>query len=284
VYGDSYKSDYYGLEGRKTVFYVPKADYSSSSASSFNYYSDGDFQMYLSPTASTASMSTLYSGITAHGNPTISGEDSFSFKLGGTISPTGDVNTANSKLYTTSDSGGVDYVSWGYWEAEYNNGSVDMVKFGTWVGGALTKESEINALVTSNASATYKGQSIGGAVSSGSYSAIAMNANNAVNLTIKFGAAQAINGSINFDLVNGEPWRINVSASVSSTMQFDAASSSFRAFEGAITGTGSNSGTIESGTLDGKFYGPNAKTIGGSFKFVTDGSATASGVFKANKQ
>ncbi len=194
----------------------------------------------------------------------------------------------SSGVFTTViDPGGADYASWGYWfKQAYTSGTMN---FGAWVAGALTTQAEINNLVTTQATANYKGQSIGGVVNSdGYYSAIKMDTNNIVNLNINFGSNKAITGNIAFNTVGGQNWNVAVNASTSAmTMQFSAADSSFRAFtDGAnpFSGTGGNGSPIATGTLDGNFYGPNARTIGGSFKFVTDSSDIASGVFKANKQ
>jgi hypothetical protein len=287
AYGDDYDKDYaYWLDGRRSIFYASKANYDAQGGG-FNYYNDSSsWYGSIYPTYNEASLDSFFSGITAYGAATVAGEDSFSFRLGGNIDGYA-VNATNSKFYTMSDSAGADYASWGYWIAEYDISGTPYVKFGAWVGGALTLESEVNALVSSNAVASYKGQSIGGVVNSdGYYSAIAMNTNNAVNLTIGFGSNKSINGSINFDTVGGQQWRANITAGSGAT-QLAAAGAYFRTnsdLMGSFVGTGSNGSAINTGGIDGKFYGPNAKTIGGSFVLITDGNAKASGVFKANKQ
>lgn len=288
AYSNNYdKNSVYALDGRISVFGSTKANYDAQGGG-FNYDTDTTSSFSILPTSSEAYLSNFFAGVSPSGLATISGEDSFSVRLGGNLEGY-TVNSANSKMYTAPDGSDADYASWGYWIAEYDYSGTQYVKYGTWVGGAVTKTDEINALVANEITANYKGQSIGGVVNSyGYYSAIKVDANNIVNLSINFGSNKAIVGNIAFDTVGGQNWNVAVNASTSAmNMQFSAADSSFRAFvDGGnpFSGTGSNGSSIQTGTLDGNFYGPNAKTIGGSFKFVTDGSATASGVFKANKQ
>ncbi len=290
-WADAYSNNYdkntlYVMDGRISVFGATKANYDAQGGG-FNYEEDTTSSFFILPPSNEAYLSNFLDSIRPSGLATISGEDSFSVRLGGNIDGYS-VNSANSKLYTATDVADADYASWGYWIAEYDYLGT-YVKFGTWVGGALTKTDEINALVASDATANYKGQSIGGVVNSDRYySAIKVDANNIVNLSINFGSNKAITGNIAFNTVGGQNWNVAVDASTSAmTMQFSAANSSFRAFTDSgnpFSSTGSNGSAIATGTLDGNFYGPNAKTIGGSFRFVTYGNAIASGVFKANKQ
>ncbi len=267
-----------------TVFHASKPNYDAQ-AGGFTYSNFQDHAFDIYPKDSTVSVFSSFSGLDVSGKANVTGEDNFSFKLGGYIDSSS-VDSANSKLYTTADSAGADYASWGYWIAEYDVYGTTQVNFGTWVGGVLTNPSEISSLVSSNAVVNYKGQSIGGVVNSdGYYSAIKMDSNNVVNLTINFGATHSINGYINFDTSNSE-WRVNIAAGQYSS-QITPSYSSFRAFadgSSPFSGTGSNGSAVTGGSLEGNFYGPNANTIGGAFKFQTMGNAKAAGVFKANKQ
>lgn len=287
----AYGSDYvpgvkYVIDGWKTRF----SSLNGVVGDSVDPGSDVEFNFNLASKTVTFSGGLLDSP--THSGFTIASEDSFSFVASGSIYDQIAYKyvPATAAVSTADDPAGADYVSWGYWEVSYTNGNSDSAsEFGTWVGGALTKTDEINALVASDATVNYKGQSIGGVVNSnGYYSAIKVDANNIVNLSINFGSNKAITGNIAFNTVGGQNWNVAVDASTSAmTMQFSAANSYFRASTDGgnpFSGTGSNGSAIATGTLDGNFYGPNAKTIGGSFRFVTGDSAIASGVFKANKQ
>ncbi|HOI84045.1 MAG TPA: transferrin-binding protein-like solute binding protein, partial [Campylobacterales bacterium] len=277
-WASAYGSDYvpgekYLVSGQRMAFYVPKANFGDPSNDSTNVYLlDGDaLNFELSLKNKIVAGNAIYSNIVPSVNTlTVSGEDSFSFNFNGDVSGSA-INPSNSKLYTIADSGGVDYVSWGYWQAEYGSAGSEIIKFGTWIGGVPTAVADM----PQNVVAQYSGKIIGGVLdASQGYTAISMNANNAVNLTVNFGAAYPISGTINFD-VGTSQWRTTINSANTSVTD--------NTFSAAVVASvdGGNAGSM--GSINGNFYGPNAKTMAGAFA-VDYGSNQARGVFKATKQ
>jgi hypothetical protein len=233
---------------------------------------------------------------------TVSGQDAMTFVIDGHI--WGYMLGGPTTTITTDSSYKMDYVSWGYWETKYPN-STDK-DFGFWVGGALTKDTEIDALVATNSSAHYVGKSMGNVVAAGQnqFSAtidpIAMDASNKVDLSVNFGSANPISGSIAFRTNGGQNWNLVVgnSSQINKPTLADGANgatpyNTVTNFQ--VNNFGANStvpitgvSTTTTGFITGNFYGPKASAIGGSFTALnTDNasnSAIASGVFKASKQ
>lgn len=144
-----------------------------------------------------------------------------------------------------------DDVQWGEWNAMAMGN--DYYYFGGyWILGTQTKLSEIQNLINSSALATYNGYALG--YGSNNFDATT----STVSLNMNFGA-KSLSGS--FDLAGTT---INVAGNLSTS-----------GFNFNATGTATGGG-------EGKFYGENAKSVGGKFNFNEAGYDYA-GVFKASK-
>lgn len=178
-----------------------------------------------------------------------------------------------------------DYVSWGYWAMKMNDNSKLLPTTNYWVAGKddAAANTHITSLIgninTPITSYTYNGNVIG-TVSNGSNSySINPTINNAVRLNFDFGGGcgSLTNSSyIKFQTNQAIPqlWQITPSGSVTS--------GSF-----SINNTGNvivyNAGNSNSySTINGKFYGSSAQTVGGTFS-AGSGLNQATGVFKAAK-
>lgn len=148
--------------------------------------------------------------------------------------------------YNTADD-----VQWGEWNAMAMGN--DYYYFaGYWILGTQTKLSEIQNLINNSASATYNGYALG--YGSNNFDATT----STVALNMNFGA-KSLSGSFNLSGTT-----INVAGNLSTS-----------GFNFNATGTATGGG-------EGKFYGENAKSVGGKFNFNEAGYDYA-GVFKASK-
>lgn len=196
----------------------------------------------------------------------------------GTLSSTGEflydggLHTFKNGTYTSKEDSSIpahliptptydksDYVQWGEWNATTEYNSEEIALSGYWLTGIQTPTSEVESLINSNANYSYSGYALG----KSSLNDIIIDAgNSSVNFTIDFGG-KSLTG--NFSLGSFE-------TTVSGTL-----SSSGFSF---TPGTGTGSGL-------GKFFGPNAKSVGGTFYFTdntnNNDNATYTGVFKATR-
>ncbi|NVJ52368.1 MAG: FecR domain-containing protein [Campylobacteraceae bacterium] len=189
----------------------------------------------------------------------------------GTLSSTGEflyngtIHTFKNGTYTSKEDSSIpghlistltydknDYVQWGEWNAEVSYESNTENITGYWLTGIQTPTSEVESLINSNANYSYSGYAIG---KSSLNETIDANHSN-VNFTIDFGD-KSLTGSFTL-----RSFSTNISGTLSSS------GFSFT----PDTGTGSGSG---------KFFGPNAKSVGGTFYFTDN--ATYTGVFKATR-
>lgn len=146
-----------------------------------------------------------------------------------------------------------DYVQWGEWNARIRYESNDESDIsGYWFTGIQTPTSEVESLINSNVNYSYSGYALG----KSSVNDIINASNSNVSFNIDFGA-KSLTGNFSLGLLE-----TNVSGTLSSS------GFSFT----PTTGTGSGSG---------KFFGPNAKSVGGTFQFT--GNATYTGIFKATR-
>lgn len=266
AYGVDYTADVYKLMLHMSTF-------SGGGANAQSY----DNNVSINKLASSASI-TLHSGGTLTSiipdmsitGSSIKGEDDMTFSIAGTAS--GYPLLSTSKVYTIADSGGTDYASWGYWQADTSMASYH----GTWVGGAPTSVVDFTALQSANAVYTYKGQSIGGVADGSTYDPIKLDTNNNTTLVVHFGATSYLSGTIAFNTEAGKQVTLGVSASPSTPTNFGGTIAS------GVTST-VNGQSITSGSTINSFYGPGAKVLGGSFLGYTT-SYTVSGTYKANKQ
>lgn len=177
-----------------------------------------------------------------------------------------------------------DYSSWGYWTAtafddqttKANLFYVD--QYSTWVAGEETLAATIAGLMSGNETYTYTGNVLGSINDGNSSVAIALDAMNTINLSIDFGAG-SFSGNMAFQDVNQTSvWNVNITGTGGSVTTNAGFSTS------TITGSVNSQPTITSGTINGKFYGPDAQSVGGKFLIPEETGLIASGVFKAKKQ
>ncbi len=175
-----------------------------------------------------------------------------------------------------------DYVTWGYWGYKSDSNSSVVILPSTWVAGVESNAStfismKIGDINTTTTSYTYTGKAIGHVKEGANVYAIDEVNNNAVQLDFDFGggAGSLKNTSyIQFKTNSATPelWRISPQGAVSAG-----------GFSVSNTDSVTIEGTAQSGsssTVSGKFYGPDAASVGGAFNAYTP-TKGAIGVFKA---
>lgn len=157
-----------------------------------------------------------------------------------------------------------DYSSWGYWTTGFDDGKVILVN-STWVAGVETAVSDVAALVTANATATFNGHVLGSVMdTTNGFEPILMNGANSVALTLNFSdAVRTVTGSISFASASSS-WNETLSGSIAST------NDSF----------GFSSANLQGG---GSFFGPGVQSVGGTFGGSNAAGQIANGVFKASR-
>lgn len=177
----------------------------------------------------------------------------------------GELSLENSGLTMTDDQGNSidstsdESISWGHWNNDPSK---------KWVAGQETDIKIIDDLRTgtNTVNATYSGKVMGSVNGSDE---IKMDQTNSVNINFELGQNKNnMDGDMNFETNSGQNWSAEFEGSVSG----NSFSSS------AMTG-----GNVDSGTVDGKFYGNDAQSVGGTFD-LDKGADKATGVFKADKQ
>lgn len=177
----------------------------------------------------------------------------------------GDLSMENSGLTMTDNEGNSiestsdDTITWGYWNSDANK---------KWVAGQETDVKVIDELRadTNSVHATYSGKVMGTVNGSDD---IKMDKTNSVNMNFELGQnSNSMNGGMNFETKTGQNWNTQ--------------------FEGSVSGNTFSSstmsgGNVDTGTIDGKFYGNEAQSVGGTFD-LNQGLDKATGVFKADKQ
>jgi hypothetical protein len=164
-----------------------------------------------------------------------------------------------------------DYSSWGYWVATKKlptpNGSYAQ---GYWVAGYETPAATISA-IAANTTYNYSGNVLGSITNGTLVSPIKLDSDNSFKADIAFGAANPITiTEMKFNTVDlGAVETIGTATTPSN----------------AISGN-TFSGVHDSGSavvnFKGKFYGPNAESIGGAWSGAFNNNAlTGTGVFKA---
>lgn len=180
--------------------------------------------------------------------------------------------TSTSATPTASYDAQETYVMWGQWQAATTSNSAS----GFFVTGKETSADIIDGFKRGNQVATYNGNVIGSAVVAGVNERILLDSTNTVNMTISFGSATPISGTIAFkssaDGSTINTWNATLSNGSITSNTFTTSSIS-----GNVNGN-----SLTSGNIDGKFYGPLANAIGGSFS-LNSASASANGVFKAKR-
>ncbi|MCI4400430.1 MAG: hypothetical protein JHC37_07695 [Campylobacteraceae bacterium] len=191
------------------------------------------------------------------------------------------VNSNGATLYSYQD----DYSSWGYWiarETDASSGcpgggtSCRAIAQGYWVAGYETAATTI-ANIPANTEYSYAGNVLGNLVtSSGIVAPIKMDSDNTFNLTVKFGATNPVQITrMKFNTIGAGGF--DSDALTTSTTSQIAGNS----FGGSVNG-----GSVTALQFQGKFYGPNAESVGGAWAGQFSNGATTlqgNGVFKARR-
>jgi len=163
-----------------------------------------------------------------------------------------------------------EYVSWGYWEAAYvdptSAAEYHIHQPGSlWIAGERTPVGFVQGLIDGNAFVgTYQGPAHGIEISAGGV--VSELTNGATNLTIDFSQAaiaDKIAGTIGFDQAT-----FNVAGATSTS--------------GGFTATFTDAG-VQTSTVNGAYFGPNAEAIGGNFHTDLLGGERYMGIFGGNK-
>jgi len=166
------------------------------------------------------------------------------------------------------------YLSWGAWYSSADTVATPENITGGWVAGEMTPSAVIDGYIKNSVTSSYSG-GVQGVVkdAAASYSM----KNGSVDLAIQYGAANPVTGNIQFD-ANSEHWNMAVgTSSVFNT-----------GFAGSFSTGAGSAVTINSGDMSGRFYGPNAESIGGQFEAgngatVEESTKAAHGVFIGSK-
>ncbi|MBU2537123.1 MAG: transferrin-binding protein-like solute binding protein [Proteobacteria bacterium] len=169
--------------------------------------------------------------------------------------------------------GTFNYLTWGEWNenTSYDVATGAIVKVNNismpWIAGQLTPGNE----VPTTGSATYNGSVIGAVGQTGDASSVQRVAGN-LALQADF-ASRALTGQFNtMHLQNGGPWKdFNVTAS-------------WAGGTNSISGTIASTDSSTNGTMEGKFYGPNAAELGGAWHSFNGTGEFATGIFVGKKQ
>lgn len=159
-----------------------------------------------------------------------------------------------------------DNVGWGTWEQDGLNGF--------WVGGteATAAANHIESMVLQGGSYTYQGQLLGEVLFNESIETINTSA---LSLVFDFDTP-AVYGDISFS-----------SESTNWNMMIDSGYVESGGFSVSAYGDVNQESALAYGTMDGKFFGQQANSVGGVFNFGTEGQSQdyfeANGVFKAVK-
>jgi hypothetical protein len=171
-----------------------------------------------------------------------------------------------------------DYSSWGYWTAtSYDDAATKanllyVDKYSTWVAGEVTPTSTIQTLIDDAAIYNFTGNVLGSINGGMGTNPILMDTSNQINLQISFGTG-VLTGYIQFNDIDNTLWKANITGGFT-TSGFNSSS---------VSTTAGDQASISGGSLNGKFYGPEAQSVGGKFQ-LDSSSGIASGVFKAKRQ
>jgi hypothetical protein len=163
-----------------------------------------------------------------------------------------DFNTLNKTMKVTDT-----YMEFGY----IANADTSEI-LSAYLTGDLTPSALIDSYILNNQSASYSGALrafVDGVSSEGT-----------INLNIDYGQ-QTLSGDITVTQGN---WQADITSGTVSPYGFSSSN--------IVSGDGSDVENI-SGNIDGKYYGPNAENIGGTFQLNSD-SSSVNGVFGGAKQ
>jgi len=161
-----------------------------------------------------------------------------------------------------------DYVTWGYWEAAYNDPDDSSktyhihVPASLWVAGELTPDAYLSSLKVNSQTLNYSGSTY--SCTSVDGSKLSSLINGSINMTVDFGLS-SLSGSIIPDSANN-PLKMD--------------------FDGSLSSSGNNFyGYFKNdtaGSLNGAFFGPSANTAAGNFE-ATNNNTKYTGIFIGNK-
>ena len=163
-----------------------------------------------------------------------------------------------------------EYVSWGYWEAAYVD-PTSLAEYhihqpgSLWIAGERTPAGYVQGLIDGNAFVgTYQGPAHGIEISAGGV--VSELTNGSTNLTIDFSQAA-------------------VADKISGTISFDQASFTAAGLTSTSGGFTANftDANVNTSTVNGAYFGPNAEAIGGNFHTDLVGGERYMGIFGGNK-
>lgn len=161
-------------------------------------------------------------------------------------------------------------IMWGHWDDKPND---------KWVAGEETSVDTVNSMRDSSktVNAAYNGKVMGTVNGNDN---IKMDSTNQVNMNFKFGNGTNTleNSSVKFETEAGQKWDATVNKTENAVTGNSFQTSNI---EGSVI-DGNTASSIDSGNIEGKFYGDEAQAIGGTIK-LDAGANTANGVFKATK-
>ncbi len=166
------------------------------------------------------------------------------------------------KISSTTD----ETITWGHWADDPSK---------KWVAGKKTNVQVLDQLRndSSSVNAEYSGQVMG---SVNGADDIKIDSNNAVNINFELGGGKnTMDGDMKFNTEEGQAWSSQFGGTTTES-NFNATSLSGESI------SKDDAQAITSGSVEGSFYGDDAKTVGGTFQLNTDVDK-ATGVFKATK-
>ncbi len=169
------------------------------------------------------------------------------------------------------------YATWGYWEASWIDPVVNAPYHlggpgSLWVAGVRTPQADVQDLVGTQATATYTGSAMGVRIDTLSPSPTPLPLpTGSLVLDVDFGAG-SLSGRIDFPADTATGF-----AATTLPLQGSLDPADPTVFSGAVTGAASSD-------VNGAFFGPNAGSVGGSFRADYDTGERYLGVFAGDTQ
>ena len=175
-----------------------------------------------------------------------------------------------------------DASSWGYWLAREATASTSNVAVGFWVAGIDTAVGVLNSYRTGATVANYAGHVLGNLDSGGIKDTIRLDGGNFINFNVNFGGSNPVQlTGIGFTTVGGTTISgsgITTSSSKIGGVDPSSAAIPLNNFQGTASWGASNFQYF------GKFFGPEANSMGGNWAGTFNGGSTKGvGVFKAGR-
>ena len=175
-----------------------------------------------------------------------------------------------------------DASSWGYWLAREATASTSNVAVGFWVAGIDTAVGVLNSYRTGATVANYAGHVLGNLDSGGIKDTIRLDGGNFINFNVNFGGSNPVQlTGIGFTTVGGTTISgsgITTSSSKIGGVDPSSATIPLNNFQGTASWGASNFQYF------GKFFGPEANSMGGNWAGTFNGGSTKGvGVFKAGR-